>query len=184
MNMDLIKAIFYAGLPVQVFTFLMVYYAYNKGYLTSDITIRDAFKDKKNPERKLSKANKKSLLFLHSKWMTFGGGFYGLVALLTFIYIELDQTVQFLIHATGWQSFLNLLSFNAILGMIIESFLNMLKALLWFSYWPDVFDMENVAIWFIASYLGYRLGANLAQRYVVHLEKKALDGDVCVEETD
>ena len=63
MNMDLIKAIFYAGLPVQVFTFLMVYYAYNKGYLTSDITIRDAFKDKKNPERKLSKANKKACCF-------------------------------------------------------------------------------------------------------------------------
>jgi hypothetical protein len=180
--MDLIKAIFYAGLPVQIFTFLMVYYAYNKGYLTSDINIRDAFTDKKNPDKKFSKANKKSLLFLHSKWMTFGGGFYGLLALLTFIYIELDQTVQFLIHATGWQSFLNLLTFDAILGMIIESFVNMLKALLWFSYWPDVFDMENVAIWFIASYIGYRFGANLAQRYVIYLEKKALDDSV--EETD
>ncbi len=90
MNMDLIKAIFYAGLPVQIFTFLMVYYAYNKGYLTADVNIRDAFKDKKNPDKVFSKINKKSLLFLHSKWMTFGGGFYGLLALLTFIYIELD----------------------------------------------------------------------------------------------
>jgi hypothetical protein len=179
--MDLIKAIFYAGLPVQVFTFLMVYYAYNKGYLTSDVNIRDAFKDKKNPDKKFSKANKKSLLFLHSKWMTFGGGFYGLLALLTFIYIELDQMAQFLIHATGWQSFLDLLSFNVIISMIIESFVNMLKALLWFTYWPNIFDMENVAIWFIASYIGYRFGANLAQRYVVHLEKKSLDDSV--EET-
>jgi hypothetical protein len=160
----------------------MVYYAYNKGYLTSDVNIRDAFKDKKNPTKKLSKANKKSLLFLHSKWMTFGGGFYGLVALLTFIYIELDQTVQFLIHVTGWRSFLNLLTFDAILGMIIEAFVNMLKALLWFTYWPKVFDMDNVAIWFIASYMGYRFGANLAQRYVVHLEKTPPDD--CAEETD
>jgi hypothetical protein len=182
MNMDLVKATFYAGLPVQIFTFLMVYYAYNKGYLTSDVNIRDAFKDKKNPAKKLSKANKKSLLFLHSKWMTFGGGFYGLVALLTFIYIELDQTVQFLIHVTGWQSFLNLLTFDAILGMVIEAFVNMLKALLWFTYWPNVFDMENVAIWFVASYMGYRFGANLAQRYFVHLEKTPPDD--CAEETD
>ena len=170
MNMDLVKAIFYAGLPVQIFTFLMVYYAYHKGYLTSDVNIRDVFKDKKNPDRKLSKNNKKNLLFLHSKWITFGGGFYGLLSLLTFIYIELEQTVQFLIHATGWQSFVNLLTFDAILSMIIDSFINMIKSLLWFSYWPDVFEMENIAIWFIATYIGYRFGANLAQRYVLHLE--------------
>ena len=182
MNMDLVKAIFYAGLPVEIFTFLMVYYSYHKGYLTSDVNIRDAFKDKKNPDKKLSKANKKSLLFLHSKWITFGGGFYGLVALLTFIYIELEQTFQFLIHVTGVQSFLNLLTFNAILGIIIDSFINMIRALLWFGYWPDVFEMENIPIWFIAAYIGYRFGANLAQRYIVHQEKKIQDK--CAEEID
>ena len=169
--MDLVKAIFYAGLPVQIFTFLMVYYAYHKGYLASGIAIQDDFKDKKNLDKKLSKTNKKNLLFLHSKWVTFGGGFYGLVSLLTFIYIELEQTLQFLINATGLQSFIDLLTFSAILGMIIDSFINMLTALLWFSYWPKVFDMDNIAIWFIATYIGYRLGANLAQRYILHREK-------------
>jgi len=173
MNMDLIKAIFYAGLPVQIFTFLMVYYAYHKGYLSSAVKIRDVFKDKKNPDRKLSKTNKKNLLFLHSKWVTFGGGFYGLLSLLTFIYIELEQVVQFLIHATGVQSFIDLLTFDAILGMIIDSFINMIKALLWFNYWPDVFEMQNIAIWFITIYIGYRFGAHLAQRYVLHLEKSS-----------
>jgi uncharacterized integral membrane protein len=172
MNMDLIKAIFYAGLPVLIFTFLMVYYAYQKGYLISDVNIRDAFKDKNSPYKKLSKANKKNLLFLHSKWVVFGGGFYGLLSLLIFIYIELEQAVQFLIHATGWQSFVNLLTFSAILGMIIESFMNMIQSLLWFSYWPDVFDMENIAVWFIATYIGYRFGASTAQRYVLLIEKK------------
>jgi len=175
MNLDLVRAIIYAGLPVLIFTFLMVYYAYYKGYLTSDVSIRDVFKDKKNTDKKLSKANKKSLLFLHSKWMSFGGGFYGLVSLLTFIYIELDQMVKFLINATGWQSFLDLLTFNAIISMILESFMNMIKAFLWFRYWPDVFDMESMIIWFIVAYLAYRFGTYLAQRYVVHLEKKALN---------
>jgi hypothetical protein len=178
MNMDLVKAIFFAGLPVQIFTFIMVYYAYHKGYLSSDVNIRDAFKDKKQPDKKLSKANKKNLLFLHSKWITFGGGFYGLLALLTFIYIEIEQTVQFLITATGWQSFANLLTFDAIIAIIIESFVNMIKALLWFSYWPDVIDMQNIAIWFIAAYIGYRFGANLAQRYVLHLEKKSQSSEI------
>jgi hypothetical protein len=180
--MDIVKAVFYGGLPVGIFTFLMVYYAYHKGYLTSDVNIQTAFKDKKNPHKKLSKSNKKSLLFLHSKWMTFGGGFYGLLALMTFIYIELEQTIQFFINASGWQSFLNLFTFDAILSMVIESFTNMLRALLWFGYWPDVFDMKNAAIWFLAAYLGYRFGANLAQRYFVHHEKQVQD--ISVEEPD
>jgi hypothetical protein len=81
--------------------------------------------------------------------------------------------VQFLIHATGLQSFINLLTFDAILGMVIDSFINMIKALLWFNYWPDVFEMENIAIWFITIYIGYRVGAHLAQRYVLHLEKSS-----------
>jgi len=80
------------------------------------------------------------------------------------------------------QSFLNLLTFNAILGIIIDSFINMIRALLWFGYWPDVFDMKNIPIWFIAAYIGYRFGANLAQRYIVHLEKKAQSK--CIEQED
>lgn len=75
-----------------------------------------------------------------------------------------------------------ILTFNAILGMIIDSFMNMFKALLWFSYWPNVFDMEYITIWFIAAYIGYRFGANLAQRYVVHREEHIQDK--YVEETD
>jgi hypothetical protein len=48
----------------------------------------------------------------------------------------------------------------------------MIKALLWFSYWPDVFNMNHTVIWFVAAYIGYRIGANLAQRYFVYQEKQ------------
>ena len=118
---------------------------------------------KKNP----FKANKKELLFLHSKWVTFGGGFYGLLALLTFIYIELEQSIQFVLNATDLQAYLDLFSFGAIVSMLVESLLNMIKAALWFAYWPDVFDMVNGFVWVITAYLGYRMGAKLAQHYAL-----------------
>jgi len=167
MYIDIIKSIFYAGLPVGVFSFLMVYYAYFKRYISPSVSIRKAFKEKNNPDQKLSKQNKKELLFLHSKWITFGGGFYGLVALLTFIYIELEQMILFVLNATGLHSYLDLFSISAIITMFIESILNMIKAALWFSYWPDVFNMSNRFMWIVVAYLGYRIGAKLAQRYAL-----------------
>jgi len=171
---DIIKAILYAGFPIGCFSFLMVYYAYQKGYLSPEITIRSAFKDKHNDDRQLSKKNKKSLIFLHSKWVGFGGGFYGLVALVTFLYIELKQIVEFFISATGLQSFLNLLSISAFIGMFIDSIMNMIKALVWFVYWPEIFDMSNFFIWVLIAYLGYRLGSYLAQQYAL---KHFADGE-------
>jgi hypothetical protein len=161
---DIIKAIFYAGFPLGVFSFLMVYYAYQKGYLSPEVTIRNDFKDKHNDDRQLSKRNKKSLVFFHSKWVGFGGGFYGLVALVTFIHIELKQIFEFIVGATGLQYFLDLFTISAFIGMFIDSIMNMIKAAIWFTYWPDVFDMSNFFVWLLIAYLGYRLGANLAQR--------------------
>ncbi|MFT5756017.1 MAG: hypothetical protein ACI9LM_000729 [Alteromonadaceae bacterium] len=169
---DIIKAIFYAGIPLGGFSFLMVYYAYKKGYLSPEITIRNAFKDKHNDDRKLSKKHKKSLVFFHSKWIGFGGGFYGLVALVTFIYIEIKQMVEFLIGVTGVHSFLDLLTLNALIGMFIDSIMNMIKAAIWFTYWPNVFDMSNFFIWILIAYLGYRLGANIAQKQIL---KQSID---------
>ncbi|MEW6981883.1 hypothetical protein AAD001_04440 [Colwelliaceae bacterium 6471] len=164
---EVIKAILYAGVPIGVFTFLMVYYAYYKGYLSPDISIRKAFQEKDHADKKLSKKNKKALLFLHSKWLTFGGGFYGLMALLTFIYIEVEQIVNFLIHASGLQDFINLFTLNSLINMIVDSLINMVKAALWFSYWPDIIHISNGFVWLLIVYIGYRAGANLAQRYVL-----------------
>ena len=167
MLLDIIKSIFYVGLPLALFSFLMVYYAYHRGYLLPEHTIKTAF-DKKNKNRALSKQNKKELQFLYSKWVSFGGGFYGLVSLLTFIYIELEQVFQFLLTVTGIQSFIDLLTIGTLINMIVESFINMITALLWFGYWPDIFDIGNGFIWILSSYGGYQLGAHLAQRYAIY----------------
>ncbi|NQY65671.1 MAG: hypothetical protein HRT38_18620 [Alteromonadaceae bacterium] len=107
------------------------------------------------------------MLFLHYKWITFGGGYYGLVSLLTFIYIELEQCILFVLNATGLQSYLDLFSISAIISMLVESFFNMIKAALWFGYWPDIFVMLNGFVWLVTTYCAYRIGAKLAQRYAL-----------------
>jgi len=167
------KAIILVGIPVGAFSFLMIYYAYLKGYLSTDIEFKDAFNKHNKAHSTLSKKHKKNLLFLHSKWVTFGGGFYGLIALLTFIVIELLQIVNFWLNVTGWQDIAALFSIQALIGMFVDSIVNMVKAAIWFTYWPEVFNTDNFIGWVLVAYLGYRLGAKLAKDYLLKQRESA-----------
>jgi len=172
MVLDIVKAILLAGIPVAAFSFLMVYYAYLNNYLSTDVSFKHAFKNKNGAQTKLSKKHKKSLLFLHSKWVTFGGGFYGLIALLTFVVIELLQIVNFLISIRSVQDITALFSINALVSMFVDSIVNMVKAAIWFTYWPDVMNSQNFLVWLIIAYLGYQLGARLAKFYIIRVRCK------------
>ena len=172
MFFDIVKALLFAGIPIGVFSFLMVYYAYFKNYLSTDVEFKHAFKKKGQAQSTLSKKHKKDLLFLHSKWVTFGGGFYGLVALLTFMVIELLQIVNFLMSVNSLQDITALFSISALISMFVDSLVNMLKAAIWFTYWPDMIDAKNLVVWLLIAYLGYRLGVRLAKYYVLRVRAK------------
>jgi len=175
MLLDIIRAILFVGFPVGLFSFLMIYFSYQKGYLSTDIEFKDAFNKNNNTQSSLSRKHKKSLLFLHSKWVTFGGGFYGLIALLTFIIIELTQFVTFLFSITGWQDIVALFSFGTLISMIIDSITNMIKAVFWFTYWPGKFDTENFLVWILIAYIGYRFAAKYAVNYITFQRKQIKD---------
>jgi len=170
--LDALEALIIAGIPVGIFSFLMVYFAYEKHYLSLDVEIKHAFKEQDVEYSSLSKKHKKKLKFMHSKWVAFGGGYYGLIALITFVVIELTQVVEFLLSVTGWQDFANLLSVSALISMFIDSIVNMVKAAIWFTYWPSRLEPQNFIIWIIVTYITYRYGAHLAKRYVLTKREK------------
>ncbi|MBA6258052.1 MULTISPECIES: hypothetical protein [unclassified Colwellia] len=173
--LDVLQAILFVGIPVGVFSFLMIYFSYQKGYLSTDFELKDAFKKNNNTGSSLSRKHKKELLFLHSKWVTFGGGFYGLIALLTFLIIELTQVVNFLFSITGWQDIVALFSFDTLIVMIIDSITNMVQAIIWFTYWSDKFDTENFIVWIFIAYISYRFSEKYAMRYTVYQRKLAIE---------
>ena len=174
--LDILRAILFVGIPVGVFSFLMIYFSYQKGYLSTDVELKDAFKKKNNnTQSSLSRKHKKDLLFLHSKWVTFGGGFYGLIALLTFIIIELTQVVNFLFSITGWQDIIALFSFDTLIAMIIDSITNMIQAVIWFSYWPSKFNTENFVVWILIAYTSYRFAEKFAMRYTIYQREQVND---------
>ncbi len=177
MLIDVIKAILFVGIPIGAFSFLMLYYAYFKGYLSTEVELKYAFKNPDAQQSTLSKKHKKNLVFLHSKWVTFGGGFYGLIALLTFIVIELLQIINFWLSVEGWHDITALFTLNSLISMFIDSLLNMLKAAIWFTYWPSILSTENYIVWILIAYIGYRFGAKFANTYAITKQKEAISED-------
>jgi hypothetical protein len=128
--------------------------------------------------RKAEKESKeKSDSVLHSKWMKFGGGFYGVAAAWTLIYIEVSGIINVVFHPSVVKDVFNngLVSFitNQITGQIAT----LVDAATWFSWWPG--KGHSPVVWFVVAYVAYIAGLNLA-RYetgfgsrVVELDSRA-----------
>lgn len=194
MNLDILYAILFACLPIAFISYLAVKYAYIRGYfsLDEDMDLQASSIDRSKldkqlkselKKRKKSKEQHHKMNILHSKWLTFGGGFYGLLALVTFIYIEFKQIFEFWIAATGLQYFIDFLTIGNIIGMFVDSILNMLKAIVWFSYWPREIEMDNPLFWLLMAYAGYKLGSSQAHKRVGGMLQNQSQNEVETDET-
>ena len=96
------------------------------------------------------------------KWFRFGGGFYGLVALYTWLLIEWEDVANFLQQLGG---ILFNLSPGALIGLLIELFveslMNFVLALAWPAYW--LAHSRDAWIMLFVAYAGYWLGIKAAQ---------------------
>lgn len=104
------------------------------------------------PERKFD--------FVHSKWMSFGGGFYGVVALLTYLFVELAEMRDFLLKLPNLfeHSLVSL-----VVNFFVESLRNFVTAIAWPAYWLKRIHSEQW-LWFFGAYAGYWLGTYAAFR--------------------
>ncbi len=167
--MEVIKAIFLAGVPVGLFGFGLVLWSIKNQYIGTQDKL-DVLKEKK----KLSddKASDFKLNPVHQKWLFFGGGYYGTMAFITYIYIEFLEIIEFFTSYTSFDNMLDKISFGALIQLLIESFLNIIPAFVWFTYWPKVFDMSNGWYWLVASYAGFEIGSYLAKYFAPRLLKE------------
>lgn len=104
-----------------------------------------------------------------NKWLFFGGGFYGLMAFGTYLYIEVGEIATFLLSLIDftWVQFWSQLSIDLVIKFIINSVMNLVDAFVWFRYWPQVISMQNGWVWLIVAHVGYILAAQIAKHYPV-----------------
>ena len=159
---EILKAIFIAGLPVGLIGFSLVLWSIKKNYLSAEDNISILKEKKKQSDDKESDFK---LNPIHQKWLFFGGGYYGTMAFITYIHIEVLEVAEFFSNFSSLSNLIEQISFAAVISLIVESFLNIIPAFVWFSYWPDVFAIGNGWYWLAASFLGFELGSYMAKRY-------------------
>ena len=100
---------------------------------------------------------------LYNKLLFFGGGFYGTMALFTYLIIEVVEILTFfgkIIDVTHWHfSF----SIHFLIDLLINSIMNIVAAFLWFRTLPDFVDVNNGFVWIAAAYLGYLGGVHFTK---------------------
>ena len=101
----------------------------------------------------------------HGKVMSFGGGFYGTMAVMTYALIELIEIWQFLGKIFGPGSWFENIGINMLVDFIVNSVMNFVAAFLWFQTLAKYLPVGNGWIWLAAAYIGYMGALKLVTRY-------------------
>jgi hypothetical protein len=100
---------------------------------------------------------------LYAKLIFFGGGFYGTMALFTYLIIEVDEILKFfgkIIDVTHWHF---TFSIQFVVDLFINSIMNIVAAFIWFQTLPNYVDVKNGFVWIVAAYLGYLGGVHFTK---------------------
>lgn len=168
--LEFLKAFFIAGVPVGVVTYVLVWWALRSEYLdrTSDLKQFEMevkrLKDERSGKKKNANTHAadtpiRKLNPVHNKWLKFGGGFYGIVALMTFVIIEVGEILGFLGGFRENIGRLSNFSLDMAINFAIDAFMNFIQALAWPWYWMSEINANVIWIWMLAAYAGYWLGA-------------------------
>ena len=169
---DLVEAMVKLGAPLFLFSWLLFSKLYDGGEINRE-------GDNKETKRQLKAFNKKAKkkakqgertpidrVMWH--WSSFGGGFYGLAALWTFIVIEVKDIFSFVFFFPGLDVLFEGGLVDLLVNVLVNQISNAISALVWFSYWPS----QSVLIWVIVAYLGYWLGMDLAKKgYAIPIQE-------------
>ena len=158
---ELLHAVVEMGLPVAALSWLLFYRLYSRGVLARDAdhTSIDARLKEIKKDEKESKETSDSVL--HTKWMKFGGGFYGVAAAWTLIYIEASGIIGVILHPSIIADTFHKGLVNFITQQISSQISTLIDAAIWFTWWPD--RGHGPLAWFVVAYAGYIAGLNLAR---------------------
>ena len=177
---ELIRALFLAGVPVALTSYGLVWWSLRRGFLSPAGSVRDLEKGMKQmsklrrqekKKRKQEKKNGRSATDagpaesslgridpVHGKWVAFGGGFYGVVAVLTYVVVEFGELRDFFLGFESFSALLAQFGFNMLINLILDAVMNFVTAIAWPVYWMSELSMSNLWIWVGAAYAGYWFG--------------------------
>lgn len=174
MIIEFLTALLKAGLPVGVTAWFLAWWALRNGYLGDVEGLRDVEREIKRLGK--DKEKRKQADPVQRKWLALGGGFYGVVAFLTWLVIEGRDLWDLISSFDGFGAFIASLSIGMLVDVVIEALVNTFLAIAWPVYWMQDFRGEHLWAWFAAAYAGYWAGSQLAIRRF-RAQRAMLDGE-------
>jgi hypothetical protein len=166
MNMltELFRALALAGTSVFALAFVLTWWGLRRGMLNETGGV-DALHKEVKALGKLKPAERTGSNLVHEKWLKFGGGFYGVVALLTWLVIEVQDLATQVPQLLGAAVSFDLGEIiGTVINVFIESIMNFVWAIAWPGYWMQRIHTPAPWAWFLAAWLGYWGGVRLAQK--------------------
>jgi len=163
---EIFWAVLMAGLPIAAFTLAIVWWALEQGHFRESLDIKALESEIKAMSKKKKKDKTEENPNLHlvqKQWAKFGGGFYGIVALFTYLVVEILEIINLVVNFGGFFEFLKQLDLDVIIGIFIDALMNFITAMIWPVYWMKRIDTDQTWVWFVIAYLGYWVGLRLAQ---------------------
>ena len=152
------------GIPVVALTWYMFDRLYHTGELERSQTGKELGRSLKDLKAKNKVAETRSTHFLHTRWMRFGGGFYGLTALWTFAVIEALDLTGFIWNFPGFAALFEDGVFSFLVNVFTNQITNFVSAMVWFTYWGG--EGGSIFIAFFIAYGAYLVGLRLAREEV------------------
>lgn len=186
MVLEFFRALLLAALPVGLASYFLFSWALRRrrtGAVTSlkqaQQEIKRERKERSQREKQQKRAGVTGLLadgahlshasqldLVHNKWLAFGGGFYGVVGLLTYAVVELGDLWDFLLGFESVWMLVSRLSVQMLVDQLVNAVHNFVVAIAWPAYWLSEIHSDYIWLWFLVAYGGYWAGARLAlQRF-------------------
>lgn len=162
--LEFIEAVLWLGLPMLLLSWFLFNWLYNNGDVDREADQKSTKKQLKSLGKSFKKdktqTDKSQAAYVYGRWAAFGGGFYGLAALWTFVVIEVSQTIRFVLRFPGFAELFEDGFFDFAVDLIVNQLGNVIQAFVWFAYWPS----DIMILWVAVAYFGYRLGMTLAKQ--------------------
>jgi hypothetical protein len=166
-------------MSVYVFVAALVLYvwAYKKGIelpkSDNDDWDDDGWDDDLEIEEDASSQTGNPLL---KHWLDFGAGYYGTIAFVELMKIELKQAAEFISQWQGLDSVISEFSINAIVNLfvniMIEQYQNFVAAIIWPSTYLQKFTVFECGAFVLVTYGAYWAAKQIAGRRAMSLKQR------------
>jgi len=158
------EVIFKLGLPVVGLSFLLLRWAFDAGHVDRGARRQEYSAQMRAVRRSVRGGGKHKVNFLQRKWLKFGGGFYGVAALWTYIVVEFREVIAFIGGYNGLDRFLDADFGELLVNFLVNSLTNFITALTWMVYWSEGPGSPNAGLWILVAIAAFMLGRELARR--------------------